>query len=548
MRQGRILPALAFMLAAPPALAADDPGPVPAPPAPVAGPALPPETLAQALDNAYNSAPQLQAQRYTLRADDEDYAAALAETRLTTQVQVTGSYDKTVPGETTQATRYFATSPIETANTLAAVASATQPILTGGKAAADRTAALAEIRMGRAQLRATEGDTLLQVITSYADVRRDTETMRLRAANLDQLRSTLDEVDARREAGQLTRTDVGLARQQLWLAQSLYVTTDQSLEQERATYATVVGHDPGNLAPLPPLPGLPHSIDEALHYAADFNPDLAQAIAQEQQTRAQIASAEAASRPTLSLTGTATLTGTGLPYYLKNQDQEFAGQVVLTIPLTSGGAVGAAVAKARDTNSAARLGIEYARRQMVQRIVNAWNAVATAQRTIVIETEQVAAAKVYDEGTDAEYREGLRSTFDVLYAHGVLRDAEIARLGAVHDLYVAQATLLRYIGLLEVRALMTGGGLYDPQIAFDKTRRRGASPLDAIFEGVDSLERPPTHQPGLVQPPTGSTPATVVPATGRAGVGNGPEAPMVRAWPGTPVPGTTGIPITRGAQ
>ena len=544
--RGRLLTGLILLSASPPLmLARPAAAQIAAAPSVTAQPAEREETLADALDDAYHSAPQLQAQRYTLRASDEDYAQALAETRLSTEIRVSGTYNKTVPGETTQATRIFPTSPIITSNTLAATATATQPILTGGKASADRSAALAEIRAGRAQLRATEGDLLLSVLTSYADILRDTEAVKLREANLDQLRSTLDEVGARREAGQLTRTDAGLARQQLYLAQALQVTTDQQLEVERATYSSLVGHDPGHLAPLPQLPGVPSTIDEAFRYAEELNPDMAQAIAQEGRSRATIASAAAQGRPSLALSGSATLTGSGVPYYFRNQDQQFVGQMVLTIPLTNGGRVGSAVAQAQDRNSADRIGIEYARRLMVEQIVNAWNAVVANQRSISIQTQQVEAAQIYDEGTYAEYREGLRSTFDALYAHGVLRDAEIARQGAVHDLYVAQATLLRRIGLLEVRSLLTGTGLYNPDLNLRKAELRGATPIDAVFAGADNLIAPGAAQHRLRQPPNGKGPTGIAPAAPDPGA-----LPWVRSSSGTPLPGTTGTPMPRssGAQ
>ena len=80
----------------------------------------PTETLAEDLDAAYHTAPSLQAQRYQLRAVDENYALALSELRPDTTLQVSGNYTKTVPGRTTQATRYFAPSPIITSNSMAA--------------------------------------------------------------------------------------------------------------------------------------------------------------------------------------------------------------------------------------------------------------------------------------------------------------------------------------------------------------------------------------------------------------------------------------------
>jgi len=500
----------------------------------------PDETLARALQSAYETAPTLQAARYQLRASDEDYAQALSELRPTTAMQISGGYSKTVPGQTTQLSRLFSgtyTSPLITSNAMAAQVTLNQPVYTGGKAAADRDAAIAEIRAGREQLRGSEGDLLLQVITSYADVRRDAEALRLYGANLRQLEKTLDEVKARREAGELTRTDIAQAETQLELAQTEANTAREQLEQDRATYAAFVGHDPGNLAPPPDLPDLPASIADAFGIAEQLSPDLAQAFDTERQSRAKIAAAKAQGKATLSLSGTATLTGQAAPFYLHNEDQEFAGQAVLTIPLTNGGRVGSLVAQAEDHNAADRIGIEAARRQMVDAIVNAWNGIATAQRNIAIGSNEVASARVYDEGTFEEYRAGLRSTFDVLYAHATLLNAREALVAARHDLYVAQATLLRRIGRLELRSIMTGTGLYDVDSDLRHAERRGAVPWDATVRALDRVDRARPSQPGLRQPPPGADAPALAPA------GNAPaDADFATHSPATPVPGTTGIP------
>jgi outer membrane protein len=510
---------------APPALALD-PEPVPT------------ETLAQALRAAYDTAPTLQAQRYLLRASDEDYALALSELRPTSELQVTGTYQKTVPGRITQATRFLAPSPIITNNTLGAAAIVSQPLYTGGKAAADRDAAAAEIRAGREQLRGTEGDVLLQVVTSFADVRRDTAVVRLYSANLRQLEATLSEVKARREAGELTRTDIAQAETQLAIAQANTNSANQQLEQDRATFAAYVGHDPGVLAPPPTLPHIPGTVGEAFDIAEETSPDIAQAIQTERESRAKIAAAKAQGQPTIALTGTATLTGGAAPFYLHNDDQIFQGQAVLTIPFTNGGRVGATVAQAEDRNAADRIGIEATRRQMVDAIINAWNAIATTQRNIAVTTSERASAQVFDEGTFQEYRAGLRSTFDVLYAHSTLLGAEVAVVTARHDLYVAQATLLRHIGLLEARALMTGAGLYDAANNLVHAERRGAVPLEGVIRAIDATDRQTPTQPPLQQPPTGDDTVAMVPPPVTF-----PIVDPAHYSPTVPIPGTIGIPI-----
>ena len=498
--------------------------------------ATPTETLAQALDAAYRGEPRLQAQRYQLRANDEIYAQALSEFRPTSQLQVTGTYDKTVPGRTTQASRH-STDPIITSNTLAAAATLTQPLYTGGKASADRDAALAGVNAGRAQLRGMEGDLLLQVITAYADLRRDSAALRLYTAHVRQLEQTLDEVKARREAGELTRTDIAQAESQLDIGRAQLNVTGQQLQADRATFADLVGHDPGVLAPPPGLPGLPESIDDALDLADQLNPGLAQAIATERESRAKIGAAKAQGRPTLTLNGSAILSGQAHPFYLHNEDQQWQGQAILTIPLTSGGRVGAIVAQAEDQNASDRLGIETARRRMVQTIVTAWNGIAAAERNIRVDEAGLAAARVFDDGTFQEYRAGLRSTFDVLFAHSTLVNAEVTLEGARHDLYVAEASLLRNVGLLEARSLLTGSGLYDPQENFRRAERRGALPGDSLIEAIDSIARPAPTQKGLEQPPMGDGKPALAPAAGE------PAADPVTHSPSVPKPGTTGTPL-----
>jgi outer membrane protein len=496
------------------------------------------ESLADAIDAAWRTAPVVQQQRYRVRMADEDVAQALAETRPNAALTVTGLYSKTVPGRTTQATRFFAPSPIITSNSQTSVATLNQPLLTGGRATADREAALAEVGAGRETLRGTEGTLLFNVISAYADIRRDTQALRYYTANQRQMVATRDEVMARQVAGELTRTDIGLAETQLAAVDAARNSAEQQLEQDRASFAALVGRDPGVLAEPPPLPGIPATIDAAFDFAETNNPDLAAAIATERQSRAEIESARATGRPTLVLSGSATLTGQATPFALHNQDQTFAGQAVLTIPLFSGGAIRSRVAQAEDRNGIDRFGIEAARRQMVQAIVNAWNAMATAQRNLAVAQRQVQSGRVFDEGTFAEYRAGLRSTFDVLFAHSTRRDAEIALVTAQRDLFVAQAALLRQLGLLEARALLQGGARDDQAGDLAQAEARAALPQDGMIRALDSLEARPAHQPGLIQPPLSPVPPVLVAAPAPATA----PVPMARHSPEIPVPGTSGAP------
>ena len=507
-------------------------------------PEVPADTsLADAIAQAYRTNPTLQAARYDLRATDENLGLALSELRPSSELQFTPQYSKTVPGRVTQATRFGAKSSIVTSNSLGGQFIVNQPISTGGKASADIAAANAAIRAGRAGLEATEGDLLLRTISAYMDIRRDTRELAIRKADLGQLEATLEEVYARREAGELTKTDIAQTETQIQNAEALFNQTNAQLEDDRATYASLVGTDPGHLAPAPPLPQLPATIDEAVDAADRLNPDLAGARYTEASSREKIAAARAANHPTLSLQGTVGLTGQMAPFYLHNDDQSVTLQGVLTIPLTSGGHNGAGLAQAENTNSADRLRIEAARRAMLLNIANAWNQMTSSRRNVQVAVAEVKSGRVYYEGSFAEYRAGLRSTFDVLYAQEALLGAEVTLEGARHDLYVAEASLLRYVGLMDVRALTTGVGLYDASADIRHIENRGEMPWGPHLRDLDKIAQPNTRTSALQQPPRLNEPAKVSPL-----VGPPPVDDYMTSSAGVPEPGTVGRPSNEGPR
>ena len=291
------------------------------------------ETLADAIALAYRTNPTLESGRYDLRVADEGLVQARSQLRPSAEMDVTGIYARTVEGHAVAKPQSF------NRNSNQAELVLTQPIYTGGRATAARDAAISAIRSGRETLRATEGDLLISVITAYVDVRRYSATLRVWSASVDELSKITKEIEARRVAGELTLTDVAQAQAQLSIARQQVVTTEEALEAARADYSALVGRAPGDLAEEPPLPNLPHRVEHAFELAEAQNPELARAVFTEQGSRADIAAATAQGRPTLSLRGSAALNGEAVPYHLRDQNQNFSGRLLLTIPLTAAGRI-----------------------------------------------------------------------------------------------------------------------------------------------------------------------------------------------------------------
>jgi outer membrane protein len=492
------------------------------------------DTLAEAVALAYRTNPDIQASRYDLRAADEDVVQALAEIRPTLDLQLEGGYARSVAGRARRLDNPFLPRA-DNSDTARGQLSAVQPLYTGGRATADRRIAEAGVWEGRAALRRSEGDLLLAVITAYVDVRRYTAALEVWRMSIAELTRLSLEIEARQVAGELTLTDVAQARRQVAEAGEQAVLTEEALEAARTDYAALVGREPGTLMQEPPLPQLPQDAVDAYATAETRSPELMQVRSVEQRSRAGISAARSQGLPTLSLRGNATVGGEALPFRLRDQNQDYSGSFVFTLPLIAGGRVASQIRQAEDRNSGDRARIEATRRELARSINIAWNQMVTAGRAMSLQRERRQAALIQLEGSTAEYRLGLRSTFDVLYAQQVLRDTEVSLLASRRDRYVAEAGLLRRSGLLEVSAIMTGVPLHNPAANLQNVDNDNALPWDGLLRALDAAGTPAARQRLLQRPGLPSAPPIIAqPTNSTSG-----EA-LSRSLVNRPAPGTVG--------
>ena len=435
------------------------------------------ETLQDALALAYESNPALQQQRAQLRALDETYVQALSGYRPTLGVSATAYYDRYSPSA----------GPSLTSRTAQATLSATQPLYTGGRVSAAVRAAEAQVLAGRESLRAQEATVLQQVISAYVDVRRDTEIVEIRRANVDVIKAQLDETTARFKVGQLTRTDVATVSAQHAQARAALAAALGQLKTSRAAYLTVIGRAPGTLAPQVPLPGAPKTLDEAFDTAEARNPLLLAASLKEQSDQALVAQARAARMPTVSASASFSR-GAALGAYPDNNDQStVVAGVTVTQPLFSGGLISSQIRAALEQDNADRQALEQARRTTIQSVSVAWNQILAARAGLAASREQKEAAALAFEGLTQEFHAGLRTVFELVQAEQGVRDAELSVANADHDAYVADAALLAAVGRLDVASLGLEARPYDPARNLDRVRGGPAALLDPVAGAVDGL-------------------------------------------------------------
>ncbi|HWF76704.1 MAG TPA: TolC family outer membrane protein [Caulobacteraceae bacterium] len=457
------------------------------------------ETLTDAVALAYQTNPTLQSQRAQLRATDEEWVQAEAGLRPT--VSVTGSYQYQHEQISVGGTSLSATVAGPTGN---AIVTVNQPIYTGGAATAKIDAAQADILAGREGLRRTEISVLQSVVGAYLDVRRDQEQLAISQDNVNVLARQLEETTAKFNAGVLTRTDLAQSQARLAQARSQLAAAQSTLAQARAGYAAVVGQNPGELAPEPPIAALlPPSVDAAFDAAERDNPQLRQATYAEEASAARLAQQKAQMRPTVSVQGqygyVGALSSTGFGGAATFLESETGGVVSanVSVPVFAGGLYASQIRQAAEQDNVNRIGVEGARRDVLQAVSQSWNQLLGARASLAADEEQVKSDTVAYEGVREEQKVGLRTILDVLNAQQELEQSQLALVGARHDEYVAAAAVLAAMGALEARNLIPNEPRYDPKVNADRVRHAvGWVPWEGAVGAIDRLGGPkPTPAP-----------------------------------------------------
>jgi outer membrane protein/S-layer protein transport system outer membrane protein len=300
------------------------------------------------------------------------------------------------------------------------------------------------------------------------------------------LEKQLSDTEAKDTQRVVTRTDVFQARARLSQARSQLAAIQTQLAVSRANYLAVVGRNPGELAPPPPLEGLPATLDQAFDAAEANNPQLLSARYAEIGSRARTAQAKAQGMPSV----TARLDFQRqpfLPYSARPYDDIRSASVTLSMPLYTGGQIASGVRQAVQENNRDRLTIEDTRLQVLQEVTSAWEQLSGARSQLKTLRDEMTSDEVAFYGVRQEEKFALRSTIEVLNAELELSNAQQNLVRTEATEYLGRVQLLEAAGVLSVDQLSPGAAVYDPTVNFRKVKDAGFRPLEAPAHLLDNL-------------------------------------------------------------
>jgi outer membrane protein len=423
------------------------------------------DSLPEALAKAYQTNPQLNAERARQRGTDENVPQALSGYRP----QIIASL-----GAGLQAVRnLLPDNQIQSATLRPWQIGVTvsQVLFNGFKTSSSVRVAEFQVLSGREALRNAGQGVLLDAVTAYMNVIANNALYESQRTNVQVLREIQATTKRRLDAGDVTPTDTAQAEARLNRGLADLNAAEVALAISKEVYTQVIGEAPSRLMPASPVDRLvpttePDVIETANHehpavLGAGYDVDVAQT---------SIKLAESSLLPTVSVQASASRavqTDSSLTTAASDQ-ASVLGQV--NVPIYDGGMAASQTRQAKEVTSQSRLVLEQVRNQSRTAVVSAWVFNEGTKIALKATESEVRAAEIALAGVQREAKGGQRTTIDVLNAQQDLTNARSRLIQAQRDRIIASYTLLSAVGRLDVHTLNLSTPDYLPEVHYHQVR------------------------------------------------------------------------------
>lgn len=427
------------------------------------------QNIFEALSQAYETNPTLQAQRAYLRAIDENVAIAKSGYRPTVSLNGTYADNNTDVKNSVgnpDGDRYSYSAKIS------------QPLFNGLQTINSVKSADSMVLSEQNNLYNVEQTVFIDASTAYLDVVQNKAIVDLQKNNEKLLKKRLDETVQRFNVGEVTRTDVSQARARYARAKADRISSEGTLEASKAVYAKIIGVAPVDVkAPEGEIDKfLPKTPEEALEYAKAHNYSIRQAKNYFDSKDYDVKTNTGALLPQVSLDGVASRTRnyTDNISGVKEQD-DLEWSVNMSIPLYAGGETRAKIRQSKYQKWQAQEQVLEAERLVTSNVTSAWEYMVANKAMITSIKEQVRANEIALDGVQKEEALGNRTILDVLDAYQELLNSNVEEVKARRNYYVSAMTLLQAMGRLTARDLGLNVELYNAEKYSAETRNKWLS-------------------------------------------------------------------------
>ena len=403
------------------------------------------ETFNTALKRAYDTNPELNAERESINISEQELKVSKSSYLPTITLEGSRSQE-----ETDKLTnRDGSNASITNVDPEVRSITVTQTLIDFG-----RSAELAKSKIGidlaKAKLLKKEQEILYKAAEAYTGLISAKEKFTINNSNVNLLERQVETDKIRLERGQITLSDVAQSESSFAEAQAKLIQAENDLLTSRLNYENVIGQlndieslDKSSVNDLV----LPAQLSEAIEISKDKNPDLLISKFEYEQAKKDTISAKSDLAPSAELSFDRSTTDDLSSTY--DEREKDVLKATVTWPFFSGGKNYANLNKNRSTETQKSLLLDNSIKKNQTDVASAWSTYQSNKSLLNSVRAQVDAAEIANEGIVAEYNSGSdRTTLEVIQSNSLLLNAQISLADSEKNYILSQFNLLKSIGLL----------------------------------------------------------------------------------------------------
>ena len=403
------------------------------------------ETFTAALKKAYDTNPELNAERESLNISEQELKVSRSSYLPTVTLEGTKSQEDT-DKLTNQSGGNASIDDVDPSSQSITI---TQTLVDFGRGA-ELAKSKIGIELAKAKLKKKEQDILFKAVDAYTGLISAKEKYEINVSNVNLLDRQVETDRIRLERGRVTLSDVAQSESSLAEAQAKLIQAENDLLTSRLNYDNIIGQlfsidnlDKNSIT----TPNLPTQLSDAIDISKKNNPDLIIAQLEYEQSKKDTISSRSDLAPTAKLSFDRSKTN-DLSSTYDERDKDIL-KATVTWPFYSGGKNYANLNKSKSLELQKSLLLNNMTKKIQTDVASAWSNYQSNQSLLNSVRAQVDAAEIANEGIVAEYNSGSdRTTLEVIQSNSLLLAAQISLVDSEMNYILSQFNLLKSIGLL----------------------------------------------------------------------------------------------------
>ena len=403
------------------------------------------ETFTAALKKAYDTNPELNAERESLNISEQELKVSRSSYLPT--ITLEGSKSQEDTDKLTN--QNGGNASIDDVDPSSQSITITQTLVDFGRGAELEKSKIG-IELAKAKLKKKEQDILYKAVDAYTGLISAKEKYEINVSNVNLLDRQVETDRIRLERGRVTLSDVAQSESSLAEAQAKLIQAENDLLTSRLNYDNVIGQlfsidnlDKNSIT----TPILPTQLSDAIDISKKNNPDLIIAQLEYEQSKKDTISSRSDLAPTAKLSFDKSKTN-DLSSTYDERDKDIL-KATVTWPFYSGGKNYANLNKSKSLELQKSLLLNNMTKKIQTDVASAWSNYQSNQSLLNSVRAQVDAAEIANEGIVAEYNSGSdRTTLEVIQSNSILLTAQISLVDSEKNYILSQFNLLKSIGLL----------------------------------------------------------------------------------------------------